>query len=280
MGAQSPPLVRHNSTSADAFSGDPRKAAAASSIAGCLQACLLLPANTIQTQMQHGGLGFWPSLKSNFSNGTVGGLRNLYRALAPTVAMLGLRQGLKFGVGTSFKRSLPQEWPELLRDLVSGSTSALTATTLFFPLDTLKTRWQTGQPAPSFGQMYFGYLPAITYSAFGMGLWVCCRNFLERQIPDPGSHRGALRYWKHLLTGALAGVFVQLPTFPFDTVKKRMQASENPGTLMSEARLLLDAGGPGRFYRGFTLKCGFVALNGALFNAVYVAVRRLMRMHE
>ena len=138
-----------------------------------------------------------------------------------------------------------------------------------FPLDTLKTRWQTGQPAPSFGQMYFGYLPAITYSAFGMGLWVCCRNFLERQIPDPGSHRGALRYWKHLLTGALAGVFVQLPTFPFDTVKKRMQASENPGTLMSEARLLLDAGGPGRFYRGFTLKCGFVALNGALFNAVY-----------
>ena len=62
---------------------------------------------------------------------------------------------------------------------------------------------------------------------------------------------------------------------PLRYIKKRMQASENRGTLSAEARLL---GMAACRYRGFTLKCGFVALNGALFNSVYVAVRRLLRM--
>ena len=40
--------------------------------------------------------------------------------------------------------------------------------------------------------------------------------------------------------------------------------------------MLLAEGGPRRFYRGFGVKCGFVALNGAIFNTVYVAVRRVL----
>ena len=35
-----------------------------------------------------------------------------------------------------------------------------------------------------------------------------------------------------------------------------------------------------RFYRGFTLKCGFVALNGAIFNTVFVGVRRVLGAYE
>ena len=45
-------------------------------------------------------------------------------------------------------------------------------------------------------------------------------------------------------------------------------------------RALLAEGGPTRFYRGFMLKTGFVALNGAIFNAVYVGVRTVLRSYE
>ena len=54
------------------------------------------------------------------------------------------------------------------------------------------------------------------------------------------------------------------------------QASDNPRPVLDEARVLLAEGGPRRFYRGFGVKCGFVALNGAIFNTVYVAVRRVL----
>ena len=46
------------------------------------------------------------------------------------------------------------------------------------------------------------------------------------------------------------------------------------------ARVLLAEGGPRRFYRGFGVKCGFVALNGAIFNTVYVAVRSVLGVDQ
>ena len=55
-----------------------------------------------------------------------------------------------------------------------------------------------------------------------MALWVVSRNALERSVPNPEAG-SAWRHWKHFLCGGLAGVFVQLPTFPFDTLKKRLQ---------------------------------------------------------
>tara|TARA_B110001452_G_scaffold259474_1_gene255872 strand:+ start:1481 stop:1666 length:186 start_codon:yes stop_codon:yes gene_type:complete len=57
-----------------------------------------------------------------------------------------------------------------------------------------------------------------------------------------------------------------------------LQASDDPRTVVAEARVLLKEGGLLRFYRGFTLKCGFVALNGAIFNTVFVAVRKALKV--
>ena len=272
-------INRTISSSSDALSGDPTRAAIASSAAGMVQASLLLPMNTVQTQMQTRGMSLREVLRNFFRNGPVRGLANLYRALAPTVAMLGARQGLKFGAGASFKRRLPLSWPEPARDACAGGLSALTSTTLLFPVDTLKTRWQMGMATPRLDQMYQGFRPAASYSAFGMALWVMMRNALERNLPEPvgGS---ALAYWKHFFCGGLAGVCVQVPTFPFDTLKKRLQASDAPRAVFHEAQVLFQEGGAARFYRGFTLKCGFVALNGAIFNTVFVGVRRVLGAHE
>ena len=70
----------------------------------------------------------------------------------------------------------------------------------------------------------------------------------------------------------------QLPTFPLDTLKKRLQSTDASTTALKEAKLLLSEGGVLRFYRGFPVKCLFVALNGAVFNSVYVFVRKLLRI--
>lgn len=270
-------ISRHQSTVADALSGDPSRAALASGISGIVQALMLLPINTIQTQMQTSGRSMIATIKTNFAAGFGAGVRSLYRAIGPTVGMLGVRQGIKFGSATAVKHKLPLHWPELLRDVVAGATSAVTSTTLVFPLDTLKTRLQNNLGLPStLSGFYSGYAPAAAYSAFGMGLWVSTRNTFERRLPYDGPG-------KHLICGAVAGIFVQLPTFPLDTLKKRMQSADSGSggaraSVLAEARSLLAEGGPQRFYRGFSVKCGFVALNGAIFNSVYVAVRKALRL--
>ena len=61
-----------------------------------------------------------------------------------------------------------------------------------------------------------------------MAFWVVSRNGLERAFPEPAEGSG-LAYWKHFLCGGLAGVLVQLPTFPFDTLKKRLQVKGRGG---------------------------------------------------
>ena len=216
-------INRTVSSSSDALSGDPTRAAIASSVAGMVQASLLLPMNTVQTQMQTRGMSSRDVVHLLFRNGPIGGLTNLYRAIAPTVGMLGARQGLKFGAGAAFKRRLPPTWPEYARDACAGGLSALTSTTLLFPIDTLKTRWQMNMATPRLDQMYQvtnpnpnpdpdpnpnpnpdpapypspspnpnpdpspnpnqGFRPAASYSAFGMALWVMMRNALERNLP-------------------------------------------------------------------------------------------------
>lgn len=242
-----------SASSADAFSGDPSRAAAASFAAGTVQAVLLLPANTVQTHMQHAGRPMLPTLRGIFASGGLPGVRLLYRALGPTVAMLGVRQGFKFGSGAAVKSRLPTSWPELARDAVSGGSSAVATTTVLFPIDTLKTRWQLGRASPRLPQLYQGFTPAVIYSAFGMSIWLCSRNILERTIPDPG-RSSALQHWKHFVCGAAAGqpffrpairrrparharetradapagMIVQIPTYPLDTLKKRMQAADTP----------------------------------------------------
>lgn len=268
--------IKHNiSSPKDALSGDPTRAAAASAASGMIQAMVLLPLNTVQTQMQTSGHGAITAAKSNFTTGAMGGVRRLYRAITPTVGMLALRQGLKFGSATKVKQTLPLHWPEAARDVVAGSISAVSSTAIVFPLDTVKTRMQNGMPAvpTAWRQLYAGFGPAAAYSAIGMGLWVGGRNTIERELPYDGPG-------KHLLCGAAAGVAVQGFIFPLDTLKKRLQSSESGASLsaLAEARRLLLEGGPLRFYRGFPLKCAFVALNGAIFNSVYVALRKALRL--
>ena len=55
-----------------------------------------------------------------------------------------------------------------------------------------------------------------------MALWVVSRNALERSLPEVD---GAWGHSKHFVCGGIAGLCVQMPTFPFDTLKKRLQSA-------------------------------------------------------
>ena len=68
-----------------------------------------------------------------------------------------------------------------------------------------------------------------------MALWVVSRNALERTIPDLD---GSWQHSKHFLCGGIAGLCVQLPTFPFDTLKKRLQSAVVARGVLGEVRVV------------------------------------------
>ena len=111
-------------------------------------------------------------------------------------------------------------------------------------LDTLKTRYQVAMGAPALRDVYNGYRPAVTYSAIGMSLWVVSRNGLERTLTT--ERTGLSGHRKHLVTGGIAGVLVQVPTFPLDTLKKRLQTSTDGATILGELATLTRDGAGGK----------------------------------
>ena len=308
------------SSSADAFSGDARINAAAGSLAGSAVVLLLLPLDTVKTHMQARGLSLVQSGRGLIREG---GLRVLFRGAVPAVSECCMNRAMLFGAGAMVKKRLPRDWPEPVRDASAGSSAALVKTCLLHPVDTLKTRWQMGMRAPELlgtdaglsrhfrrgklflGQLYQGFVPAALRSSVGMALWLVSRNGLERSFassaptpiagprPSPSSLASsaassvvvALREGglQHLAVGACSSGIVDLATFPFDTLKKRLQAAAPPSPergaapprgLLREAALLYAEGqGIRRFYRGYAARFIMVAVNGAIFNWLFVTIK-------
>jgi hypothetical protein len=221
--------------------------------------------------MQGKGLPLVATLRVAFEGGAISGVRQLYAALPPTVVMLGMKQALIFGSGAAVKKKLPERWPEPVRDAASMGFSAFICTSLIFPMDTFKTRMQLGTSWPTPGQWYQGFTPAMGHAIVGRALWMVSRNALEQRLPEPESV--SLKYWRHFLCGGITGVIVTGAVFPLDTMKKLLQAAElEKRGLRDTAIELYRDGGLLRFYRGCSVKLIMNFTQGALFNAIFVAV--------
>ena len=61
---------------------------------------------------------------------------------------------LSLSLSPSLSASPSPSLTRYARDACAGGLSALTSTTLLFPVDTLKTRWQMGMSTPRLDQMY------------------------------------------------------------------------------------------------------------------------------
>jgi len=257
----------------DALAGDPKIVGSAAAMAGAMQTTVLLPLNTIQTHMQHKGAHLSSTIRHIFARGFLSGTWSLYMALPPTMAMVAMRQGLIFATGSQMKKHMPSHLPEPARDALSMAGSALILSGFLFPFDTVKTRMQLQMSLPRPSEMYRGFLPAAYHSIVGRALWMSVRNGLESTIPNPESPR--LLYWKHFMCGGVTGVCVTVSVFPFDTLKKRLQApvDAQKHTVIGEARALYAEGGVSRFYRGSAVKVGMNFMQGACFNVAFVVCR-------
>ena len=108
-----------------------------------------------------------------------------------------------------------------------------------------------------------------------MAVWLTSRNELERRLP---TDTPLWSHSRHFVSGALASVCCDMCTFPFDTLKKNMQAGISCRSAWQEAVGLLGEGGVARFYRGYSARFCLVALNGALFNWVFVVIKENIAM--
>lgn len=254
-------------SSSDALSGSVAANAVAGATAGATVLALLFPVDVAKTHMQAKGTSVPTALRGLAAEVRASGAATLYRGIVPALGEQMLNRSMLFGVGSLIKSHVPAAWPEPARDAASGASAALVKTSLLHPVDTVKCRWQLGMPRWQLDGLYRGLAPAVLRSSAGMAIWLASRNELERSLPDalPG---------RHLASGALSSAFTDLCTFPFDTLKKNMQAGRSgAGGVLSEARGLLREGGVARFYRGYAARFVIITCNGALFNHVFVVLK-------
>jgi len=211
----------------------------------------------------------------------------VYRGLTPAVLELALNRSILFGVGSYARRWTPSAWPDPVRDAASGAGAALIKTAALHPIDTLKCRWQLGQPRDRLSGLYQGFTPAAIRSSVGMAIWLSSRNALERRL-EPSDEQPDERPWRHFVSGALSSCLTDLCTFPFDTLKKWLQAADPVGrqdrpnmkqivpTLSRAAKAMVSQGGIRRFYSGYGPRLIMVAMNGACFNSMFVATKRIL----
>jgi hypothetical protein len=163
----------------DALEGRASLNAAAGGIASGSLLVVLFPIDVIKTHLQTAAL----------DHQTLAYLRKtllprLYRGLTPAVIEHSVNRSMLFGVGTLLRDRIPASYPEPARDALSGFGAAFSKTMLLHPIDTVKCRWQLGQPRGNLGGLYNGITAAVTRSAGGMAIWLALRNWLERSLPQ------------------------------------------------------------------------------------------------
>ncbi|BGP41026.1 S-adenosylmethionine transporter [Rhodotorula kratochvilovae] len=139
--------------------------------------------------------------------------------------------------------------------LIAGACAGTAVDTLFFPIDTLKTRAQSAQgffAAGGFSGVYRGLGSAVVGSAPGASLFFTsyelAKHHLPRFAPFLGSDSGApLLHMLSASSGEVAACLVRVPT---EVVKQRAQTAAASSSLDVARRVWAQEGLRG-FYRGF-----------------------------
>eukprot|EP00747_Dinoflagellata_sp_TGD_P131955 gnl/TRDRNA2_/TRDRNA2_175033_c2_seq3.p1 gnl/TRDRNA2_/TRDRNA2_175033_c2~~gnl/TRDRNA2_/TRDRNA2_175033_c2_seq3.p1 ORF type:complete len:424 (-),score=45.49 gnl/TRDRNA2_/TRDRNA2_175033_c2_seq3:239-1510(-) len=259
-------------------SGDAQIKGAAAATASLVQSSVMVPISSVQTRMQANGLGFAPTLRALLAGGALQGLQKLCSAIPSTIAIVSMASAITYSGSAVMKNKLPAEWPEAAREAISIGLSAGVGAALTFPVDTVKTRLQLGGALPKMCELYRGFTPQIQKEVVGTVVWLLTRQCLEHRVPEPQDP--VLQQWKHCFCGGLAGIAATSAVFPFDTVKKRLQASAQKPKMLKEARALFKEGGLPRFYRGVELKLPTTFASGALFNSIFTACSTLLEAKQ
>ncbi|GAA5853034.1 hypothetical protein JCM8547_004779 [Rhodosporidiobolus lusitaniae] len=140
--------------------------------------------------------------------------------------------------------------------LLAGALAGTSVDTLFFPIDTLKTRLQSQQgfvAAGGFKGVYRGLGSAVVGSAPGASFFFTTyetlKSFLPRAVPKLGEE--GMQPVVHMLSasgGEVAACLVRVPT---EVVKQRSQTSAAGTSSLDVFKSVLSQQGLRGFYRGF-----------------------------
>ncbi|KAK4054261.1 S-adenosylmethionine transporter [Microbotryomycetes sp. JL201] len=140
--------------------------------------------------------------------------------------------------------------------LVAGGMAGTAVDTLFFPIDTLKTRMQSSQGfwhAGGFTGVYRGLGSAVVGSAPGAAAFFTTYETLKQTLPRiaPALASDELAPALHMLSasgGEIAACLVRVPT---EVVKQRSQTASKGTGSWAVAKSVWTAQGLAGFYRGF-----------------------------
>ncbi|GBG26035.1 Mitochondrial thiamine pyrophosphate carrier [Hondaea fermentalgiana] len=176
------------------------------------------------------------------------GVRGLWKGTAPSLVLWGLYAGVQFPAYQETLRILgfSRETAPLGVDLVAGAAGSLAATTISYPLDTIRTqlvyrRAEHGNvfaltrltlQRDGFLGFYRGFLPTVTQVVPGMAFSFAFYGYIKRHVTalthTESKEAGApsmAQTAAQLLSGSLAGVLSKVIVHPLDTVKKRIQVN-------------------------------------------------------
>ncbi|SCZ90647.1 BZ3500_MvSof-1268-A1-R1_Chr9g10909 [Microbotryum saponariae] len=140
--------------------------------------------------------------------------------------------------------------------LIAGGLAGTAVDTLFFPIDTLKTRAQSQQgffASGGFTGVYRGLSSAVIGSAPGASAFFTTYETLKTRLPAWIPQLGNDKYAPalHMLSasgGEVAACMIRVPT---EVVKQRSQTSTLPTSGWPIARSIWTTSGLSGFYRGF-----------------------------
>lgn len=194
--------------------------------------------------------------------------------------------------------------------MVAGASAGCSACVACYPLDLVRTRLTTELPGKEY---YKGITDAVTkivryegvrglYAGLGPTLFVAIPNFsisytvygslkeyaLDddlfynlRKVDDESGEQ-SLGFRLSLLCGAASGTLSTLATFPFDTIRRRMQIQSlhfeeaERLTSMQQIRSIIQSEGPKGLYRGLTLELlKVVPMVGTMFTVYEILKKQL-----
>uniref|UniRef100_UPI00358F9666 calcium-binding mitochondrial carrier protein SCaMC-2-like isoform X1 n=2 Tax=Myxine glutinosa TaxID=7769 RepID=UPI00358F9666 len=234
-----------------------------------------------------------------------GGVRSLWRGNAVNVLKIAPESAIKFTAYEQIKKLIgsQQENIGLQERMVAGSLAGLTAQTIIYPMEVLKTRLalsRTGEYNSIVGcaqrllqleglrAFYKGYVPnmlgIIPYAGIDLAIYETLKNkWMQRHVTE-GAAPGVLVL---LACGTVSSTCGQLASYPLALIRTRMQAaastttaSQTSVTMMSLLRSILKQDGPLGLYRGLAPNYMKVIPAVSISYVVYEHLKQALGVHS
>ena len=193
----------------------------AGNISGLAQIVIGHPLDTYKVWLQS---GVRPSTKPS----------RLYRGIKYPLYASCIQNSVIFGVNYNLSQSIENQW-------LTGYLTGIAMSLVCCPVEHCKIRKQNNLPLPSLRKLRLGFGATFFRETISCSIYFGSFNYLNKKTDNIP------------LSGGLAGVLCWLPTYPFDSIKTKIQSGQH-----TNYRDAIKAGG---LWKGIGVCClrGFIA---------------------